>query len=720
MSQGTSLRERLSRLARTPIYPTHDVADFSQLLRRLGVLVLAAAVIGLPINHIAAYFGFVLVVIVTFCGCVLPQPKRWLLAAAVASIAVLLQVVVSPPRIEEGHNVFLLDEERPIEALSKGLPAGAYRFMAAEFASVYPAEKHCARTETGCWRRAKQPERAFAFSNDSILDRALYSRRVTGIDFSDATWLRLGFINNGDLDWWDDRSDIVRGTKVAKRHRFDSGWDLLLPWYVMYQFPAAYAGSSLCWRGTVLWEGPNEQFAPVTNTSIQCRAIADDDIGRRIFGVAVRHKPALAMKLEPAFGVRARQVATIGIALFGAILALTILVRTRPRDIVAPVFLVAWATIVLFNQHPALLGGLPPQYAGNDGFTHEGFGHRIVLDLLRGDIVAALRGGESVYYFVPGLRYLRAVEKIIFGDTNFLYLSILLALPLVVFGICRHFLGGAWALVATLFFMASWRGGITGLSFKSYAAWVSPIGFADTAGAFALLAGLLATVAAARTKSRSIEFWPGFGAALLLALAVLLRPNLFPPALCIAAGAILSSLLQAQYARAGGLLAGFAAISLMAIHNYAFGGVFVPFTSGSRLPELYVMPPAAYAAALSELAALNIGDNVVAAHKHINNWLRSPYPRPAFTAVHVLAIAATLHILCGRRHDLLIRATALAALSGQAVALIYVATPRYHLATLSLTFLILLFWLRNEAWPAARAIALRRRARGASSPPDER
>ena len=46
----------------------------------------------------------------------------------------------------------------------------------------------------GCWQ-GSAPERAFAFSADSVFHPSELSRAVTGVDFSDPVSLRLGFIN---------------------------------------------------------------------------------------------------------------------------------------------------------------------------------------------------------------------------------------------------------------------------------------------------------------------------------------------------------------------------------------------------------------------------------------------------------------------------------------------------------------------------------------------
>ena len=60
---------------------------------------------------------------------------------------------------------------------------------------------------------------------------------------------------------------------------------------------------------------------------------------------------------------------------------------------------------------------------------------------MHGDIFAALRGHESVYYYGgPGLRYWRALEMLVFGDTNLGYLSLVLLLPMIVLGLFKRYL----------------------------------------------------------------------------------------------------------------------------------------------------------------------------------------------------------------------------------------------------------------------------------------
>src|SRR5262249_48960289 len=75
---------------------------------------------------------------------------------------------------------------------------------------------------------------------------------------------------------------------------------------------------------------------------------------------------------------------------------------------------------------------------------------------------------------------------------------------------------------------------------------------------------------AARADSATHErdrFARAFGAGLLFALALFVRPNIAPAAGILLAGAGLAALVQGEFRRVAGLSAGFAAVLGMALHN---------------------------------------------------------------------------------------------------------------------------------------------------------
>jgi hypothetical protein len=69
-------------------------------------------------------------------------------------------------------------------------------------------------------------------------------------------------------------------------------------------------------------------------------------------------------------------------------------------------------------------------------------------------------------------------------------------------------------------------------------------------------------------------------------------------ALRVLGGTGIAALVRRQWRRVAGLCIGFAPVLSMALHNWIYGHVFVPLSANAANPELLVMPPSAYAAAL--------------------------------------------------------------------------------------------------------------------------
>src|SRR5512142_347042 len=97
--------------------------------RRLAVLVLAVAAIGLPINDVGAYALLVVVAVVVLSGEVSGRPHAWAAALVIVAAVIAGQGLLSPPRIDEGHNVFL---PRADGVLQRALPPEVYRHLADE------------------------------------------------------------------------------------------------------------------------------------------------------------------------------------------------------------------------------------------------------------------------------------------------------------------------------------------------------------------------------------------------------------------------------------------------------------------------------------------------------------------------------------------------------------------------------------------------------------
>ena len=176
-----------------------------------------------------------------------------------------------------------------------------------------------------------------------------------------------------------------------------------------------------------------------------------------------------------------------------------------------------------------------PFDGGDDGLVYDGWSRIMAQQLLAGDIVGALQGIEPVFYFTPGSRYLRTVEHLFFGETYFGYVSLLLLLPFLVFCLFRRYFTARTAMAITLIFIAIPVGALFGSTFYLYVKHAAH-GYGDSAAAVLFLAGIIALIGRSR-RGPGDSVCPAFGAALLFAVAVCVRPNLAIGAAVLLGGA---------------------------------------------------------------------------------------------------------------------------------------------------------------------------------------
>jgi hypothetical protein len=687
--------------------------DLSSVLCRLSSVFLVLLALGLPINHLPQYAMLVIATVFVFVSPLSARPSAWLGAIAAVAACIIGQSVFAPVQIEEGENVFLVDGERS-GALQDGLPAAAFRLMAAEFDTRYPPEHRCDPAVSGCWRGQAFPKKPFAFSADGIYQKPAYSRGVPDIGFADPVWLRLGFINELGYNWNSRVSDVDRASRDSRFWHFLHRWRLEMPWFVMFRFPAELRGSTLCWRGEVLWERANEEFEPILHPSMRCRRIVDEDIGRRIFGVAIKNKPPLAMELRPRGKRAVRQLVGPALALLGAAAVLLLLVRRGGEVKAALAFALIAATLaVAFFDDASFIGGVRPFDAGDDGLVFDGLARVMLAQFLDGNMLGGLEGGEKVFYFTPGMRYLRVVEHLIFGETYLGYLSLMLALPFLAFALFRRFLPLQWAVALIVIFAAIPVGILFGSSLVQYVKWAAR-GFADPAAYTFFLAALLLLIGP-EGKGPRPGFARGWGAGLLFALALFVRPNLAPAVAVLLTGSALAALWHRRLARVTGLVIGFLPVLGMPLHNWFYGSAFYLFTATAQHPGALVTPPSVYVAALAELARLDFsGEHLGRALRQIGGWLAGPSEWMLMAPVNAAAVFFLFRMLLTKRADPWLRFIAGATLVQQSVGIFYATAGRYYYVTWFLTGLITCVWFYEEGLPAFQkrfpAVAARVRA----------
>jgi hypothetical protein len=679
-----------------------DVTRSGAALRKCGVLVLAVAIVGLPINEFGVYALLMLLTVVVFSGKVRSKVGAWIRAIVITCIAVIGQFALTPPRIDEGHNVFL--PGGPTQALKQGLPAQVYEQLSAEFDKQYPPQQRCQPAQAGCWAGLGFPDRTFAFSADGIFHKSEWSRSVTGIRFSDPVWLRLGFFNDVRYNWYSE-SDVRRASRTRPLLIGLHHWHVIMPWFEVIRLPAGYVGGELCWRGQLMWEGSNELFSLTPRD--RCRSIEPADVGRRVVGLAIRPE-SFAMQLKPPWPVLLLQIGQ-KVLMVGAIVALALtLIIVRARELIVPLAMLGLSILVVVAQDANFLGGEWPLEGGDDGLFYDGVGRMMLQSLLAGDFSSFLMGGERVFYYGgPGLRYFRAFEHVIFGETFLGYLSLILVMPFLVWTLYRRFLSKSWALVLGLCFIAIPFGKLFGTTFLDYLAWAER-GYADPAAYIFFIAGILPLLGAkpwdaapspGALKSEGTFSCALFGA-LLLALGIFMKPMIAPAAAVFLAGAGLAATYWRQWWRLAGLCIGILPVFLITLHNWVFGHVFVLFSTNATHPLVLNMPPAAWAGAFKELVTIDFAHGQAQrALMKVLEWLSSGPTQSLWTApLNAAGVIILLYVVAvGRRFDPWLRLIGAAAIAQHMVAFFYVPTARYHFLTWFLTMLVVMVFVQKLA-----------------------
>ncbi len=120
--------------AERTITPWNALRRWQGLVLRLGVLVLAAAILGLPIDTLFKYVLLLAIALPMFVGSVATSVLRWIAAAIVVGLVVAGHALLPAPRIEEGFNVFL---PGPGVEQSSKLPTDVLRVLTAQFNTQY-------------------------------------------------------------------------------------------------------------------------------------------------------------------------------------------------------------------------------------------------------------------------------------------------------------------------------------------------------------------------------------------------------------------------------------------------------------------------------------------------------------------------------------------------------------------------------------------------------
>ena len=676
--------------------------------------VLLLAVIGLPITSLGdlvVFAGTWLALLFSPVRASLRPPPGWRWGSPVAetlrTLGVLAAVVLGTagvklalpnPQIEEGQGLFVPGRNDTYGSI---LPAPVADRLRKAYEAHYPPAAQCTDRIRPCWtdQISSAPASGYAFGSESLLSGAQTTRRVTSIGFTSRRTLPLIAANDLRYNFYPPLSpDWVQ---------------LEAPYYLRYEIPAAFFGGRLCWRGAVFVEaGPGTYRELSSPGHPRCSTLGEGTNRSaraiRLYAVETSARMPLAMHLEPPPLLGAAQALRTAAGQTAALLVLLCLCpRLSMRRLALPLgslfATIAWAQILA----PESYTGFRLHYGGSDGLGYEAFARQMVESAALGDWSSALRGGEAIFWSMPGLRYFLASMKPLFGDTFFAYSLACMFLPIVLYGLLRHFLSPRAARISIVLYLFTPLLEYFRFTHYIYVKLAVEKGLAETLGYLCMLAAMLVAFRALEGTALRIGRTgepppPGLQSGahytaigFLCFAAVAMRPNLGPSAALLLVATGLALLRARALGRVALLCLGFAPIGLLGLHNWHFGGEFYLLTMTGTHPANLEMPPSRWLAALGDLlAGAWRGEALERALRHLRTW------NSIDEFYRVIMLGLVVWVASNRQFPAAHRLLAWLALSQQATLFFFHASGRYAFLAWALTFLAFLPLWTERLWPA--------------------
>lgn len=440
------------------------------------------------------------------------------------------------------------------------LPKNVLKDIQHQFLIEMPESTWCPRDNPGCWLNMTPPSRPWSF-HFSLGQESNYYRRIQSFDYKGFRSLKRQFqFSRYSLDG----DSSYRSWPSKHNPGYIKREDIP---YILRLKADGELSKKLCWDGLVFH---NQKVMP--KKGCISSILKDDEI---IAYSGVQNKLRIN---SPKANL---ENLSLLIQIFAFAIYLLIF-KSKYKFSLVP------TSVKIYLSMFFVLGGLkinkldsPVFVGGDDGLTHSGLGTFILEKITRGQFDEALKGFESIYYFMPGLRYVWPVNLVLFGVTGYMFLGFALTIPFSVYNITKEdYSDFARKIIFVMTALFVW-------SFRTYIV----KGFPEAISYSLYLWGLYFIAKNLFSHSDRRESFLGV---FLITLSCFIRPNL------VLSGFMVCSvflLFQRKRLDILGLsLLGSIPVFLSLIHNIAFGSEFVLFTSSALLYMNLFCTPADYMA----------------------------------------------------------------------------------------------------------------------------
>ncbi len=489
----------------------------------------------------------------------------------VLSLLVLLIVFLIPKNnFQEGHQVFINDND--LKVIEKAIPKEIFLKIYKDFNNNFDFNRLYLSKDSKWtleyskdWFTNKRfISNPFAFSVDNFFSSSLYSRHTQSINFSSREDLRIGQINKLNYNFFND--------KELRRS---------LPYFVFFEIPKIAKNSKICSNKNFFYKYHNDKLLKknINKTKFDeslpgCITYNKSEKFLYIIAYSINLNDNLELKLY-------ENKTLIFIKIIKYILFISLIVffnfifyqKYKFDNFI--IYLVSiFSTLLLFAIRDInILTGLRYFRGGGDGLLHYAYGREIIENLFNLNFYDALKGGENIFYFMPGLRYYSAFNNLLFGETIYGYVILSSLIPVIVFKIIRLFTNLKWAIILLILFIFLPIFENMGFGYFNYV-WQTARYHAEPLSIFLILVSIYILI-------KNKDFIRNFDILTitsLLSLSTLGRPNFFPTCVILSLYLVFLSIQNKRYFGNLFILIGFSFTFLAFLHNIYFGQSYNLFT----------------------------------------------------------------------------------------------------------------------------------------------
>jgi hypothetical protein len=575
----------------------------------------------------------------------------------------------------EFHQVFL--NKKDIETISKLLPRSITNDIENDYKNIFEINK---AIKSSYWTEnefitGNFINKSYAYSSDSFFHSNNFTRINNKIDFESREELRIGQINSGIYNL-----------------PFDKNFRRALPYYVLFEIDDTAINSKICSNKNI--------YYAITDTRLNLESIKDQKFNKTaekncitlsnkkkfyyVIGYSINLKDNLEIQTQYNLKIYFfKFLKYLNTFIIIGLLYLNFQSKNNYLDYFIYVISSASTIILTFIRDPNLLIGLRYFRGGADGLQHYSHGKDILENISNNNFLMALKGGEDVFYFMPGLRYFSALNNLLFGETTYGYLILTAFLPYLFYKIFLKLTNTKLSIFIFISFIFLPIFENMGFGYFNYV-WQFARHHAETLSILFIVYSLYLLISLDNeVKNQKPIYLIG----ILLSLSVFLRPNFFPTSLILLFCSLYFLINKKDYFNIINVLLGYSLIFLSFMHNIYFGNSMFFFTNSSVNFKLNLQ--SLTDAVLSFMTLDLKNENYLILKSQLSNW------NPLYNIHRLVILFFIVFSLLRKKQKLIIYGLFISMILQHGVLLISHPSSRYAYLAWLLTFMLFTYLLFN-------------------------